>query len=101
MVKVKKAKSPTGKPSKESAAIKAFDRGEKVAGKRPKKAPEKSKAAPSKKRKVDSLAGQRSFLSGLKARREAVESGDVENASKAYLDALKVKASKRIKPLRK
>lgn len=48
-------------------------------------------------RKADSLAGQRSFLAALKARREAVEKGDVENASKAYLDALKVKPKKKKK----
>ena len=40
------------------------------------------------KRKVDSLAGKGSMMDALRARREAVESGDIAKASEAYLKTL-------------
>lgn len=42
-------------------------------------------------KKVDKLAGKNSFLSALRARREAIEGGDPSTAQQAYLDELKIK----------
>jgi len=64
-----KAASPTGKPSKESAAIKQFDAGEKVAGKRPAK-----KKKPKKKmRRVDAFAGLGGAAATVKEHRISME----------------------------
>lgn len=40
-------------------------------------------------RKADAFAGKGSMAAALKARREAIESGNVEGASKAYRKALR------------
>ena len=59
-------------------------------------------------KKVDKLAGKNSFLSALRARREAVEGGDPSSAQKAYVDELKIKeaeakkkAAEKNKPLKR
>jgi len=51
--------------------------------------------------KADKMAGKSSFLSALKARREALEAGDAEGGRKAYLDELKVETAKAKKAKKK
>ena len=45
-------------------------------------------------KKVDKLAGKGSFLSALRARREALEGGEPSKARDAYLKELKIKEQK-------
>ena len=74
--KAKKAKSPTGKPSRVNPAVNQFMQGVKTAGKRPATKAPKATAQVKIGRPVDKLGGPNSLLDKLKVRRKKYEQGN-------------------------